>query len=48
MRAYLILAIAIPLLLAQAGIVAIGLFAPHVSPQYRAFFIEHSTDEWHG
>ncbi len=47
MRPYIILGLAVLLLLAQAGVVALGLFAPHVSAQYRAFFIERSTTEWH-
>jgi len=42
------LLLAIILLIAQAAIVAMGLFAPHVSAQYRAFFIEHSSSEWRG
>ena len=42
------LIVAIVLLLAQAGIVAAGLFAPHVSPAYRAYFIDHTATEWHG
>lgn len=40
------LALAVLLLLAQAGIVAIGLFAPRVSAQYRAFFIAHTITAW--
>jgi hypothetical protein len=46
MRARMILAVALLLLLAQAGIVGVGLFAPRVSAQYRAFFIDHTTTDW--
>ena len=48
MRRYLILAVALALLTAQAMIVGIGLFAPNVSQEYRAFFIDHTQTEWHG
>jgi hypothetical protein len=40
------LAVAAVLMVLQAGILAIGLFAPRVSPGYRAFFIDHSSDIW--
>jgi hypothetical protein len=46
MRPWLILAASLFLLAAQAGIVGLGLFAPHVSAQYRAFFIDHTTTDW--
>jgi hypothetical protein len=46
MRAPLILALALLLLLAQACIVGVGLFAPRVSAQYRAFFIDRTTTDW--
>jgi hypothetical protein len=46
MRAILVLAMAILLLAAQAAIVGIGLLAPDVSPQYRAVFIDKTTDVW--
>jgi len=48
MRPYITLLLAIFLLAAQATIVALGLFAPRVSPEYRAFFIEHTETVWHG
>ena len=46
MRGALILLLALLLLAGQAAIVGVGLFAPKVSPQYRAFFIDHTTTEW--
>ncbi len=46
MRASLTLAAALVLLVAQATIVLVGLLAPNVTPQYRAFFIDHTTTEW--
>jgi hypothetical protein len=46
MRARMFLALAVILLLAQAGIVGVGLFVPRVSAQYRAFFIDHTTTDW--
>jgi len=45
-RTRLILACAV--LAAQAIILALSLFAPRVSPEYRAFFIEHTATVWHG
>jgi hypothetical protein len=46
MRATLILAVALGLLVAQAGIVGVGLFAPKVTAQYRAFFIDQTITDW--
>ena len=46
MRGMAAFALALALFVAQATIVAIGLFAPHVTPQYRAFFIDKTTAEW--
>lgn len=46
MRTVLTLAAALVLLVAQAAIVGMGLFRPHVSPQYRAFFIDHTITTW--
>ncbi len=46
MRALFFLAVALALLVAQACIVGVGLFAPHVSAQYRAFFIDHTITDW--
>jgi hypothetical protein len=40
LRVHWRLALAIGLIGAQAGIVAVGLFAPRVSPGYRALFID--------
>lgn len=40
--------LALMLIAAQALILGLGLFAPRVSPEYRAFFIEHSLQEWPG
>ncbi len=40
------LAAALVLMALQAGILAIGLFAPRVSPGYRAFFIDHTSATW--
>ena len=48
MRGAISLAVAIVLLAAQAGIVAIGLFRPNVSAHYRAFFIDHTEPVWTG
>ena len=45
-RARLILALI--LLIAQAAIVALALFAPRVSTAYRAYFLDHTAAEWHG
>ena len=46
MRHFVILAVALVLLAAQAGIVGLGPFAPQVSAQYRSVFIEHKTLDW--
>lgn len=46
MRGIAALVLAVLLFAAQAAIVAVGLFAPDVSPQYRAFFIDRSTTPW--
>jgi hypothetical protein len=46
MRPILVLALALLLLTLQAAILGLGLFAPHVSPQYRAFFIDHTSTDW--
>jgi hypothetical protein len=46
MRPYLILALTLLLLLGQAAIVGLGMFAPKVSENYRAVFIEHSRKNW--
>jgi hypothetical protein len=46
MRAKLILFVALLLLLAQAGIVGVGLFHAQVTPQYRAVFIDRSASDW--
>ena len=46
MRGILSLVAALVLFAAQAAIVAVGLFAPDVSAQYRAFFIDRTTSEW--
>ena len=42
------LILALFLLAAQALIVGLSLFAPRVSADYRAYFIEHSIHEWPG
>jgi hypothetical protein len=42
------LVFALVLIAAQAAILGIGLFAPNVSPQYRAYFLEHTTKVWSG
>ncbi len=39
------LVLAVALIALQAAVLAVGLFAPDVSPGYRAFFIDHSTTE---
>lgn len=46
MRAMAALALALALFAAQAAIVAIGLFAPNVTQQYRAVFIDKTTTQW--
>jgi hypothetical protein len=46
MRGIAAFVLALVLFAAQAAIVAVGLFAPDVSPQYRAFFIEKTTTDW--
>jgi hypothetical protein len=48
MNSHLRLLLAVTLLAAQAAIVALALFAPRVSPEYRAFFIDHTEQEWQG
>ena len=40
------LALAVMLLAAQAGILAVGLFRPNVSDTYRAVFIDKTLDDW--
>ena len=39
---------ALLLIAAQALILGLGLFAPQVSSDYRAYFIEHSIHAWPG
>lgn len=46
MRGIVALALALALFAAQAAIVGIGLFAPHVTAQYRAVFIDKITEDW--
>lgn len=46
MRGIAALIAALVLFAAQAAIVAVGLFAPDVSAQYRAFFIDKTTTVW--
>lgn len=46
MRTAVVLLASVVLLALQAGIVGVGLFAPRVTPQYRAFFIDHTTTDW--
>ena len=46
MKRYLILALALILLGGQAAVVGIAIFKPHVSLQYRAFFIDRSSTIW--
>jgi hypothetical protein len=40
------LVLALVLFAAQAAVVGIGLFAPNVTAQYRAFFIDKITAVW--
>ena len=42
------LALAVLLLGFEVSLLAIGLFGAQVSPAYRAYFIERSTDRWNG
>lgn len=46
MRGIAALVLALALFAAHATIVGIGLFAPDVSAQYRAVFIDRSTTAW--
>lgn len=46
MRGIAAFVLALVLFAAQAAIVAVGLFAADVSPQYRAFFIDKSATTW--
>jgi hypothetical protein len=46
MRGIAALVLALVLFVAQAAIVAVGLFAPNVSPQYRAVFIDKTEVDW--
>jgi hypothetical protein len=46
MRGIAALVLALVLFVAQAAIVAVGLFAPNVSPQYRAVFIDKTAVDW--
>ena len=42
------LILALMLIAAQTLILGLGLFAPRVSPEYRAFFLDHTSTEWRG
>lgn len=46
MRAGVILALALVLIALQAAILGVGLFAPRVTAQYRAYFIDQTVDTW--